>query len=44
MDSTAQAKAAAKKEKGKRAKKPADAPKKPKSAFFCYQDARRRPL
>jgi len=32
-----------KKEK-KRAKKPAGAPKKPMSAFFCYQGARREGL
>lgn len=30
--------------KEKRAKKPAGAPKKPMSAFFCYQQARRDAL
>jgi hypothetical protein len=30
-----------KEKKGKRSKKDADAPKKPMSAFFCYQGARR---
>ena len=30
--------------KEKRQKKPKDAPKKPMSAFFCYQQARRDPL
>ena len=37
-------KQAKKEKKSKKAKKLAGAPKKPMSAFFCYQQARREPL